>query len=48
MLPFSCMNMEDDGDERAISAMQVFQWRFGNEAAVGDLAIWDNSSVEVA
>ena len=47
-LPFSCMDSEDDGDEREIGAMQVFQWRVGNEAAVGDFAMMDTSSVKVA
>ena len=36
MLPFCCMDSEDDGDERAICAMQMFQWRVGNEAAIWD------------
>ena len=48
MLPFCCMDSEDDGDERAIGAMQMFQWRVGNEAAIWDFLMRDASSVEVA
>ena len=48
MLPFFCMDSEDDRDERAICAMQMFQRRVGNDAAIWDFPMWDTSSVEVA
>ena len=42
------MYSEDDGDERAVCAMQMFQWLVGNEAAIWDFPMWDTSSMKVA